>query len=154
MISFFSSKFGPKNSNFGIQFSTRQQDNDKSHQIRSRSLSITTVPIDLSYFGGNLLQTSIFLPLRKQDSAMWTNFSTNSANPASSKGSKRDLPWKHAKSSSEHDKKTKLQLVVKRTDGHGLVPASCRLGLDDSHGVAESRKSSGASNKSTVYSLT
>ena len=100
------------------------------------SLSCKTMPFKSSYFGDFSSKTSILVTFQKFRTGMSLRFSPNQT---SLMGSKRDLMWRHPQSY----QKKKFPQVVKRSDGHGLVPASCQIGPDDSHGVASSRNSSG-----------
>ena len=143
MNSFFSSKLGPKNSKFGILNSKIHHNDNRLHQIRSQTLSITTVPFDLSNSGDFLCTIAFFVPSQKIDIEICTKFSTNRHTFSSPRGPERDLPWIHSPMHSLQDFSNRLTKVVKRTVGHGLVPASCQVGPDDSHGVASSRNSSG-----------
>jgi hypothetical protein len=145
MIFFFSAKIGPKNSKFGILYSQRQHNDNQLHQIRSQTLSITTVPFELSDSGKILPQIAIFVSSPKNAIDMFNKKSTNRSISSSSRGSKREFPWSHALEFSRKDPTQNLLKVVKRTDEHGLAQASCRFGPDDSHGVAHSRNSSGDS---------
>ena len=83
------------------------------------------------------------MPSQKIDIEIRTKFSTNRLNSSSSRRFKLDLPWTHSPVHSSQEPRKKTSKVVKRTDGQGLVPASCQVGPDDYHGVAISRNSSG-----------
>ena len=149
MIFFFSAKIGPKNSKFGILYSQRRHNDNQLHQIRSQTLSSKTVPFELSASGKILPQIAISVSSPKNAIEMFTKKSPNRSISYSSRGSKREFPWSHAPESSRKDSTQNLPKVVKRTDEHGLAQASCRLWPDDSHGVANSRNSSGTSSSSS-----
>ena len=72
MIFFFSSKIGPKDSKFGILYSQRQHNDNQLHQIRSQTLSSTTVPFELSASGKILPQIAFFVSLPKNAIEMFT----------------------------------------------------------------------------------
>jgi hypothetical protein len=103
------------------------------------SFSIKTTPFETSYSGKFSFKNSIFATFRRLRIEMSLSFSTNQSKSTSPRGSRRIFQWKNPQS---YQQEQFIQ-VVKRSDGHGLVPASCQIGPDDSHGVANSRNSSG-----------
>ena len=103
------------------------------------SFSIKTTPFETSYSGKFSFKNSNFATFRRLRIEMSLSFSTNQSKSTSPRGSRRIFQWKNPQS---YQQEQFIQ-VVKRSDGHGLVPASCQIGPDDSHGVANSRNSSG-----------
>jgi hypothetical protein len=139
MIFFFSVEIGPKNSKCNFVFLTLATSASTSWTLELASLSLKTMPFESSYFGDFSPKNPIFVNFQKFRIEMSLRFSSTRSKSTSPRGSKRDLLWIHP----QNYQQKKFPQVVKRSDGHGLVPASCQLGPDDSHGVASSRNSSG-----------